>query len=487
MAVAKTFLLFLLVFLTTYKIIFSQMVDPDVWFHIQSGFDIIFGHVDYNNYYWSETTQSYNDMKYTWLGDCILYLTHNAYSVFGLICLRAAAVFSCCFFLFLTSDKKTNFLKIIIMLLLVCAIYQKMLIRNSMFALFFLPAMLYALSEKKHVVGGLIILVWSFCHGSFLLGIGIYFLHVVGDMIDNRSKNLIPLICFVLLFSIILYVNPVTTSYYSIAGIKNILAGNLFSKSPSVDYANPLKLDRIYINIALMIGIATIAIVKPKKFTYMIFIPIVFFGCKWVRMVGYVPIISAYLLFDAEKNGHLRTVDNNIYIICSLFLITYISTQTEKILYHISKPVPTVCHFKFPNRNAELALIEHLNENTFTTVSNGAYLLRKWYPHKKVYIDTHWNPHVPEVFEDFKKYCINPNLLDCNSAIIGFSDFQVIKNFARSPEWNAKSIDRGSVLFVRQPSATRLLIRQNEIDEMNNIHKKSLVRVLSTCGVKITN
>ncbi len=487
--ISGSILIAVLITLATYQIVFTTIIDPDGWFHIVSGQQISKFDLDYEDLYWSHVTDNYYDVKFTWLGDVALHLVHDKFGEEGLIWMRVLFLFICCSFIWFSGDRIPNFFKIGVILCMIVAMYEKMLIRNSMFAMPYLGALLYSLHHKKYYFVPAILLFWSFTHGSYLLGIGIAGLHLFGDLLNGDKKLFRPLIAFAVIFLIIGLFNPMTFSNFSIASIKNMLSGNLFGNSASMDFKSPFSRDLMHLKFVTFFAIGTILLVKIKNPIYvLIFTPIVFFGLTYIRMTSYIAIIGGYLLFVAEKTGNLRKVDKNVYIIATVGLVFFLYLKPDLIINSASKTGLEASRVKFPVKNAEFLLKNYPGEDTFTTLSNGGFLLSKWYPHKKVFIDTHWAPHSQKLYDMWNYYCRYPDKLTCNSAIICLNDYRIIKSFAQAKTWFPKSIDQGSVVFTREPSKVHIFVTQEEIDKMTGIHEIMLSNLLVDLKIaKVSN
>lgn len=484
----------LLIFYVSKSIIISQVIDPDLFWHIQCGKDIVNNlFLLWNDYYYTAVTESYTNSRFTGLGDVILYFIYDNAGIDGLIYFRAFCVFSCVFFLFLLSDRVPNALKLFIFTLMIIGIYQKMLIRNSMFALVFFPATLYFFEKSKWIFLSLTIIIWSFCHGSYLLGFGIIPILMISNGVINKKL----LLALVIIFAIISYNNPTTKNYYSINKVKGIFERVIETKSlnqtifqpgkiKSVEFSDPLKVDRLFIKYAIGIFILTLCLVRPRVRYILPFLAVSFIGLGYIRFVGYMAIVSAYVILKAEKEDGLRKADQLIYLIAFLILSAFCLTQPGSILYDVSKPGLGASDFKFSERNADYALEKYKDSDTFTTISMGGWLLLKWLPEKRVNLDTFWEPHPGYVRTEYIACYSNPNLIKQKTALIGFNDIILIQRMCRTKKWFPERIDQSSVLFTRERISLFVDVLPEEIQGMTEIHKKIYATILLSCGVPVS-
>jgi hypothetical protein len=488
------FLMIVSAMLITHHITISSICDPDVFFHMSIGRDLIENlNVNWGRYYFSEVTDSYSNLLFTWLGDCILYLIYNLDMGRGLTILRLACVALCCVFMFLCSDRKVTALKIVVLIVLILGTYQKMLIRNSLFALALLPCLFYFFEKKKFISMVLLIGIWSTLHGSFLMGIGITIILFASNpkLIIEHKKIIIPLAVIVFIFSMY---SPLTKSYYNINTIKSVLSAKSLNqtifkpgKVKSMDFMDPFKNPRHYIKFSFGLAIFAVCLIRPKWRYTPLFLAVGVLGLGYVRFVGYIAIVSAYLIFKAEREGNLRKMDDNIFLVGLFFLSSFVYFCPEKILYKISKPGFGKSEIKFSDKGIKYSYDHYRDEETFTTMSLGGYaLFTAWYPEKKVYIDTFWEPHTAQVQADYLEYIRNPDKIPYHSAVIGLNNVQIIYNFINSKRWEPTFVDQGTVVFVDKiPDKLTVDITQGEVDGLTDFHRKTLEPLLLLYGVKL--
>ena len=488
------FILLVFAFLICHKIIISNIIDPDLWFHIMTG-QRLFNNfsVFWSDFYFSPVTESYSNLRFTALGDIILYLINSHFGVIGLTVFRAVCVMSCCLFLLLISDRKITFFKVFLLLYLVVGIYGKFFVRNSMFALIFFPLVLYLLDNKRYILTAIILILWSLCHGSYVLGVCVVFI-VICCNVDNYHNTLKILIPALVVAVVISYNNPLTKSQISTSTIKKILTAKSFNttiftptQNSSTDFKDPFKLigQRIYIKFAFALALLALCLVKPKIRYILPFISVGILGAGYLRFVPYLAVIGVYVLILAEREGDLWKFDDIIFLIPIVFVSYSVYLHPGKFLHPVSKPGIGLSQMKFTEANADYALEKYRYEDTFTCISNGGYLLYKWFPVKRVFIDTFWEPH-GNLYETYNKYCRNPDLIPYNSALINFAYTDLIEKFTESEKWHPESIDAGSVLFSTTPGTPFLNITQKELDEMTNYHKKVFLKVAILCGIPLS-
>jgi len=496
----KTKLFYLTLIIAAIPVLCTTIIDSDIWWHMQHGKDLIINQsVDYSSYYWTKVTTNQFALRFTALGDMILYLAHYLGGNPGLVSFRCMMMMVCVVSLFLCSDRKPNGFKLLIFVGLIIGTYQTQLLRNSIFSLALLPLLLYLFEQKKYVSMGVTVVLWNFLHGSYLMGFGImgilFFSDAVDTMTDGkRFKNIwIHLSILIITFSIIAYKNPMTTSYASIPRIAQITTSvpnqSVFQpgkdRDTSIDFLSPFKIKRTYIRCSFIMGLLTLMLVRPRRAKYLLpFLTLGYFGVGYVRMVGYIAIISTYTLMIAEKNNDLRYKLND-WLPISLALLIIFAVYTEKL--QVRFPMGSIGFDKNIMYTTKCANLSRRYKRTFTTLTNGGFLLYHWYPHKKVSIDTHWAPHPKDVMEATKSVVFNadPVAKIADSALLCHANRHYVVSFAKSKLWHVAGVDRGMVLFTTEKVKPQLLYTQEEYDSMRKVAKLVLHQTLATCNIKV--
>ena len=478
---------FAIVIIATSRIVFTQIVDVDGWWHIACGKELVEDRsLDFSKFYWSETTEDYSNVNFTWMGDVWLYLVYKYFGDVGLSVLRFILILIGILCIWLVGNRKANFIKLFAVVLCIVGMYQGLLVRNSMFAIAFFPAMLYCLDSRHYILSVFLLVIWSQVHGSYLLGIS-----VIPFFFSYRfNKKSILLACAL---AAIFYFNPLTKSYISYSKIKQIVSEKspraLFgTSSESIEFKSPFDVDRAYVNACIMMISLILLFVRFKNVRlWLLFCCITLFGMSYLRLVKYVAMYGLYFIFKSEKDGNLRHADKMVFLILAVSACVYSFFWYDKIIYEFNAPGIHKSEFKFSDKVFEYTKSNYMYEKTFTTMSNGGYGLIKWQPEKKVYIDTYFAPHSQKTMDDYKKYIREPVLLKevCSTAIIGLSDMPVVINFIQSRVWFPEAIDQGMILFNTEKKRLKILIGKSEFDELSEFNKKSFRTALGICTGRI--
>ena len=178
-------------------IVFKQILDVDIWWHLMLGRSAVshFGLPDLTGFYFTKIIENPSVYRYSLLGDILFYLVHLVGGDIGLQLFSVALIAVSGWLLFGMTRLKGGPL-VLAILFFVSATYQLQILRNALFSMPMLCLLLRAWWEARWhqkvrawwTIAPLLTL-WSFLHGSYLLGYGLFGLIFFGDILDHLSKG----------------------------------------------------------------------------------------------------------------------------------------------------------------------------------------------------------------------------------------------------------------------------------------------------------
>jgi hypothetical protein len=302
----------------------------------------------------------------------------------------------------------------------------------------------------------IIIGLWGCFHGSYLLGFGLLALILFGDVLDSllgklslSRKNLLQYFTVLSLsFFLISVANPRTASYYNLNWFKTIfsvsksgsgddasngerkrqnsvseiigsneaaffsslkvgLNNTLFKTNRkagfSADFSSPFdNLYRPFVWICLLFGIVAwimlCFMIRPLRFSSLLpLFAVSIFGCGYLRIIGYIPIVAGAVLFIALSQGEIKTgrlvqklsgIELGGAFVAGLLIVAVyldlvfgfpVSFSTRLHVFGVGR-IPI-----YSEKCADILLEDSFVHNVFTTRNNGGYLLLRWFPQKKVF------------------------------------------------------------------------------------------------------
>jgi len=373
--------------------------------------------------------------------------------------------------------------------------------------------------------------LWSCLHGSYLLGFCLVVLIFLGDIMDKiRIKKdkitkqiLVYSIVLGLCFGVIAIWNPTTMSYLGLLkisrdvnhekinpdankkkapglkellltttdfmpvekketgffnSIKNSLNNTVFKTSHlifvSADFVSPFdKLNRFYVWIALFSGVLglffILFFIRPVRFSlFLPFAGVLFVGLGYLRLCGYIPFLTAVVIFSAAGDMNIKTIkikgkyiSNTAWMLSALLILLLWCDCFLKFPVKIGGDFHSFGLGRAPIFSEKCpgkVYSEFKTNKVFTTMTTGGYLLYQWFPCKKVFIDGYFAPHPPKVrlhLGLMKQPETNPDFLfteyGIDVALVDNASGSILNVLFNSKNWYVKYIDKGMVCFVYHP------------------------------------
>lgn len=555
----------------------KRVLDVDIWWHMQIGRTIWETHAapDFETFYFSPVNAASPDLRYTWLGDLLFYLIHHLAGDTGLQLFALATLLGCCALLWSTTRQRHSPWTLLLLFFFILGTYQLQTIRNALFSLPLFTLTLWTwwrirVHQRHRLLWVLppLLTLWSFLHGSYLLGFGALVILIGGDVLDslrgrngNRGHLLMPYL-LVLGFSFLgisLY-NPLTlamlnrilpgvgwpllsillgvalvallllektdhhwllkhrlalyTGCLALTTVSSILIlyaifspyfGGEISmarvdlRSPtqmtaladpgflgriklalnntvwktgdiehsSSDFLSPLEaLGEIYIWTSLLLGLIAVIVLARQKNRSMAYIMLMFcvilVGLGYKRAVGYIAIFSAFILLTAPDGLRPRwpPTAKPVQVLCGIgILLVYLQALLPQ--FHFGLWQNHQYGFGrapyYSDAVSARVLSDFPGHKVFTNIKNGGFLLYRWYPRKRVFVDGFYSPHRGRTFNDFYKVLLeqDPDLCfkkyQIDLALIQLHDLQWLTLFSKSENWYPRLMDSGMILFQYQP------------------------------------
>ncbi len=160
---------------------FRQVTVSDAWWHVALGKWLVerWSLPDVTQFYFTavDVSQVASELRWSWLGDILLYLLYAAGGAVGLQLLSVAALLVAGFFLSRLGPGRAGPWTLVLLVLVALGTYQLQMPRNSVFSLALYPVVLWLGLRKtgpptrgEWLALGAVLALWSCLHGSCLLG-----------------------------------------------------------------------------------------------------------------------------------------------------------------------------------------------------------------------------------------------------------------------------------------------------------------------------
>lgn len=254
----------------------------------------------------------------------------------------------------------------------------------------------------------------------------------------------------------------------------------------SADFRSPWDhLDEIYIILSFISGVFILFLLVIKKsvpralvFSY---VPLLILAAGYKRTAGYLGMFSVIFILIVFKDLNVPwkktwlSVTNLVIILFLAFAVLFSPGKAGLWDNHVAGPgrIPW-----FSEACPDYVFQKEGDAPVFTNVTNGGYLLLKWFPRKRVFVDGFFAPHKGKAFKIYRRILRqhNPNRLyrkySIRRAIVTHRDLAWLSLFSSSRSWYPECIDGGMMVFLYQPEWERapspeVLLSSEEFSSMS--------------------
>ena len=326
--------------------------------------------------------------------------------------------------------------------------------------------------------------IWTNSQGLYMIGLFIIGAYWFEDLVTYyKKKEAKPAVTNLVFLSCILscILNP-----YGIAGLLlplklisriNPSANNIYSMniSENVPLFSLTGQETIYratvLCIAIVAGVLFLFNRRKMRIAQLVlFAGFFVLACIALRnallfILIAIPIVGYNATFGKFGDYYCNARKDTRMRICWTLLVAFTVVLTADIYSHVKiittfPPNRMISPFRFPEK-----IVERLKQNPvpgemFNDIRYGGYLIWRFYPGKKVFIDTRLIIRSPRFFAEYLRLCDDPALFsqvagkfNITQAILPSAIFplyfKLIKWLYQSREWHLQYTDGASVLFVK--------------------------------------
>jgi hypothetical protein len=453
-------------------------VDPDMWWHVKVGQNILATHHWPTTDPFSFTVGGTPWIAYEWLGDVLLGAVARYGGLLGLdvLLIVLASLVMLALYAYGTlcsGNSKAGFAASAVLCSLAFASFN---LRPQMLGYLFLVVVLIALEYfrqgQRRALWFLpsLFLVWINTHGSWVIGLGVIFVFWASGLVDFRVGSIaarrwssVERIRLELVFLLCLVAIPLTPYGTRLAAYPFTVASAL-----PLNVGNVLEWQPMPFNVAsgkLFLGVVLGFFVAQMVFqmAWRLAEVVLFFGgivmaCLHVRFLllfvpFFIPVFATLLArwlppYDRKKDRHVLNAILMAAVVVAM--VKYFPTRTD---------IKSIVARTFPVRAVEYLHQHPVPGPMYNTYGYGGYLI--WaLPEKKVFIDGRGDLYEdggtfseylevadlkPAAFTVLRAYGIQACLLDRKEALATV--------LSARPDWEQRYSDDVSVLFVRRDIA----------------------------------
>jgi hypothetical protein len=429
-------------------------------------------------------------VAHVWLAGVIFHLLELTAGLKGLVIFNAFLAFLAFYLLFRAGRNwgggviATSF---IVFLSFLSARYaERLFIRAEIFSLVFLAAYLYLIGRyraqkltsqkfpKILYLFPILQIFWSNCHAGSILGILVVFLWVIGEGINSHFKWDKYLLLTLLLVFLSAFLNPygyrALTYFLHVRG-PEFSAILEWRRTALSDLYSPFGL------LAVVGILSFIPSVKRRSVDYFDLLLFVTFGLLSLRAIRLIapfslaaaPIVSRNLsqgfkgiriskFWEAGLAGILTAV----IILLTFFLLRYHSQRfgdPYQFGLGLNEPFYPLAAVEFIEQN-------HLSGNMFNNYGFGAFLIWKFYPQRKVFIDGRFDLYGEEFVGLYRRFSFKEiwdylvKRYDLTFALLDNEPSYICKALDESPDWKLVYWDDRSLIYVKDIPANQKVIEK---------------------------
>lgn len=472
----KKLIFCLLLVLSIILYCFFPLIDPDLWWHIKTGEFIVenlsLPHSDPFSFVLENTERSEFILTQYWLAQILWFIVFKVFGLWGLIALRTVIYFSI-FAIFWVLAKDLNYyLKTGILGFLIFGLSHYINDRPSALSFLFFALILYALKKEKLIFIPFLMLLWSNCHGGFIVGDALIAVWMFCGLFDGsvKGKNLLFLIAGLCLSLL----NPNT---YKAFTLTFTTIGSDYAKN-IMEFKSPIEIYKTYkpiwfVYIALCV-VSIIALIIPKIKQVSLKNSIVLLGLGvgalfHYRLAPFLYIALALLSVDYLKAYNLK-IPSKLWrvdlVIAGLLLFVIIFFSPRQ------KP-QAFLNEVYPVNAAEFILNEKPEKEIFNSFEWGGYLTFRLYPEYKVFTDTRALSmktfsdlkefEFKRDFKIFNKYNVNTAVVYIMSPYLLAEMSSIVKTLHDDNEWELVYLQDIAAIFLKKTKHNEPIIAKYKL------------------------
>lgn len=189
-------------------------------------------------------------------------------------------------------------------------------------------------------------------------------------------------------------------------------------------------------------------------------------GLGYLRTVAYIPMVLIPVIFIRKKQGDFDDlITKKVVVVTSLVSLLAIWILTGNVLFlgytnsvtlltgnpHHNLGIGTVPRFN--DRSAEWILANYPNSRFYNSYNVGGFLIWKWWPYKKVFLDSKFSAYDPKFQQQLISQPLPKTLKDhkLDFAVLELTSPWSLNYFLPSPDWALLRQDEALLVFRRNP------------------------------------
>ena len=521
---ASRVILFCLILLLVLCFSIHKVENRDFGWQLKTGEYIYENHRAPKAELFSFTAQGNKYIDSHWLFQLLLFVSYRLLGIPGPTLLMAGIALAVFTLVYLVEyDKRKYAVASVLVFAGIVMASERLIVRPHLMTVFFLSVYFFILERHRRKRSRMIFLLplfqvlWVNMHGLFVLGLilpGIYlgcgFIESkvrlpwvrqgMSDGLRGKDFGIIAAILAVMVCESFLSPYTVDIALYPVTLFKevqsgaNVVATGVSELAPTLGFADLSRSERYFkwmvylLPLTFLLNIRRLNLAHASLFAAFLYLGLIARRNLDLFAVVAIPIAIAnvngftdYLLERFARKNAARTFAAAQLVLSPLIMAGIIYTISGIVTnrYYIEDRDLTrfgfgVAKFSYPIKAANFVEAAGLGGRMFNDPSFGGYLIWRFYPERRVYYDGRWEVYGDRFFENFKRVCSAPALLDEQAealdiryAILPHSLGhlrRVLKHMTESSGWELVYFDEVSTVFVRNVPENAEVIRRYAVD-----------------------
>lgn len=455
----------------------NTILDIDLWWSLKTGEHIVKNLEIPRTDLFSYTLKEASWIDHEWLSQIFFYEIFSRFDWLGLNIFKAFII-SLCFFIliFLIHSKyKKNFFTILFTMLAVLAFGYRSFLRPELFSYLFLCLFFYILErDKRMYLLPFLQIIWTNLHGYFILGPVLCVLYCAGEFLSGnkgKSKKLAILSFWIMLAC---FVNPYfhKGALYPLRILTDVFTEQKLSMQHVHELMMPIRSSFGRHGFFWIFAIATSAtfIINLKKGKLK---HIVLFAASFLASylaVRNIPIFIFVGLPIASINLNesglaKRLPEKKMYFLTAAiagFLIYFFLSDNYYVFtnqYAMRKTESKFSNIFVPDGACDFLEKNAIKGRIFNTIDFGPYIGHRFYPERRIFIDTRTDLYKDEFYSMYRRARDHPESLEELQKKYGFEIVllrhlfrdtdKLIRYLYASDNWKVVYYDRNSCIFLK--------------------------------------
>ena len=468
----------------------NTILDIDLWWSLKTGEHILKNLDIPRTDIFSYTFKKASWIDHEWLSQIFFYKIFSKFDWLGLNIFKALII-ALCFFILVSliySKYKKNFFTIIFSLLAVLAFGYRSFLRPELFSYLFLCVFFYILErEKKMYLLPFLQVIWVNLHGYFILGPVLSILYCIGEFTSGNkgeSKKLAILSFWIILAC---FVNPYfyKGALYPLGILTDVFTKQKLYMQHVHELMMPIRSSFGRHGFFWIFAIATsmtfIVNLRKAKAKHIILFAASFFASYLaVRNIPIfifigLPIASINL---NESDLSKRLPEKKLYFLTALItgLLIYFFASDRYYMftnqYAMRKTESRFSRLFMPKGACDFLEKNNIKGRMFNTLDFGPYIGYRFYPERRIFIDTRTDLYKDEFYSIYRRARDHPEDWRDIQRKYGFEiallrhlfrdTDKLIRHLYVDKDWKLVYYDANSCIFLKNTDRNLKIINKFE-------------------------